>query len=187
MAGFYPYRTQGGQTGGETRDFIIADSATITLGDAVDLTSGYVTPADTGDRLLGVVVGLVQDKGNGQVVSLDLDAAGSNSATHSGNHGVIGSETVVVASDNTTVDKIMARVNIDTHQEYYNDADGNLSGDAEIGCYFDIIDEDQIDESTGVSNGHSTAAQFILVERDPHNDSDASKGIFRICETYWHR
>lgn len=187
MAGFFPYQTLRGDTTGAVKDWIIADSATITLGDAVDLTGGYVTPADAGDRLLGVVVGLVRDIGNGNRISISANAAGTISGTQSGNAGVIGSETYVAASDNTTSDKVMARVVVDPDMLYYNDSDGNLSGDAELGTYFDIIDEDQIDESSGAGNGHTTAAQFMLWERDPHNDSDTSKGIWKIVETYLYR
>lgn len=179
MAGFYPYRTEGGQTGGEVRDFIVENSATITLGDVVDVTAGYANLAGATARVMGVVIGLIKDIGGGQRVPLDQDASGSVSGTRSGNAGVVGSETYVAASDNATVDKVMARVIIDPHMEYYNDADGDLA-QAQVGTYYDLVAaSDQIDQSSTTTY----SAQFILMEIDPHNDNDASKGIFRLVES----
>lgn len=180
MAGFTPYRTISGKTGGEVRDFIIDNSKTITLGDAVDVTAGYADLTGATGRSMGVVVGLVRDIGGDQRVPLDQDAAGTVGGTRSGNAGVIGSETYVSASDNTTVDKVLARVIVDPNMEYYNDADGSLA-QADIGTYHDLVAaSDQIDQDTGSTGqeGDNTNG-WILLEIDPHNDGDASKGIFK--------
>jgi hypothetical protein len=180
MAGFYPYRTTGGQTGGEVYDFIIEDSATITIGDAVDLVAGYIGLTGTGAdaRSIGVVLGFGKLLDNGEVVPLDQDAAGSVSGTRSGNAGVPGSETYVAASDNITVDQVTARVIVDPNMQYYNDASGTLT-QAMVGTYFDMLStSDQIDISTTATY----SAHFILLERDPFNDADLSKGIFKLVE-----
>ena len=180
MAGFFPYRTEGGATGGEVRDFIIENSATITLGDVVDVTAGFAGLAGAATRSMGVVIGLVKDIGGGQRVPLDQDASGSVSGTRSGNAGNIGSETYVAASDNQTVDKVMARVIVDPSMEYYNDADGDLA-QADVGTYHDLVAaSDQIDQSSGsVAQEGDATNGWILLEIDPHNDDDSSKGIFR--------
>lgn len=180
MAGFHPFRTEGGATGGEVRDFIIENSATITIGDDVDVTAGYVGLTGATARSMGIVQGFVKDLGNGTRVPLDQDAAGSISATRSGNAGVVGSDTVAVASDNQTVDKIMARVVIDPSMEYYNDADGSLT-QAMIGTYFNNVSaSDQISQSSSAVFDEANATeQWILMQIDPFNDGDASKGIFR--------
>lgn len=179
MAGFYPYRTISGQTGGEVRDFIIENNATITLGDMVDVTAGYAGLAGAGNRIMGCVSGLVKDIGGGQRVPLDQDASGSVSGTRSGNAGVVGSDTYDAAADNQSSDKVMARVIIDPYMEYYNDADDDLD-QAQVGTYYDLVsDSDQVDKDTTTTH----SAQVILLEIDPHNDSDDSKGIFKVVES----
>ncbi len=178
MAGFYPYRTLGGQTGGDERDFIIEDSATLTLGDTIDVTAGYAGQAANSTRVMGVCIGFVVDIGGGRRVPIDQDASGTLTGTHSGNSGVVGSETYVTAADNITVDQIMARVQVDPMMEYYNDADSTLT-QAEVGTYFDTdSDGAQITGAgtTGAEGSNNTG--WILTEIDPHNDSDLSKGIF---------
>lgn len=179
MAGFYPYRHLAGTTGGALQDFIIENSATVTLGDAVDVAAGYANRVAAGDRIMGVAVGFGRQLSNGEVVPLDQDAAGTFTATRSGNAGVLNSETVVVASDNATVDKIVARVQIDPNMTYFNDADDTLT-QAMIGRYFDLnSDADDADVATEAA----FSAQVILLEIDPHNDADVSKGVFKIVES----
>lgn len=179
MAGFYPFRKEGGSTGGEERDFIIENSATITLGDTVDVTAGYAGLVGQTARVMGVVVGFVRDIGQGSPIALGADASSGYTGTRTGNAGVIGSDTYVAASDNQTVDKVMVRVVIDPHMEYYNDANGSLT-QAMIGTYFDqVAASDQIDAASTTTY----SAQFVLMKIDPFNDGDASKGIFRLVES----
>ena len=180
MAGFIPRSMQGGDDSGETRDFVITNSTTITIGDAVRLASGFIALADQTNRPLGVVTGIVKREStnaNDPTLPLGTDAIGSVSGTRTGNPGNVGSETYASASDNQTVDMVMARVLVDPSQEYYNDSDGTLTA-AMIGTYFDCLAaSDQIDQSST-----STTGQFVLMAIDPDNDADASKGIFRIAE-----
>ncbi len=183
MAGFYPYRTVGGNTGGDERDFIIEDSATITLGDAIDVTAGYAGQCANSERPMGVCTGFVVNIGQDRRVPIDQDASGTLTGTHSGNAGVIGSETYVTAADNITVDQIMARVQLDPMMEYYNDADSTLT-QAEVGTYFDTTsDGDQITGAGATATEGSNNTGWILTEIDPFNDSDASKGVFLIAKT----
>lgn len=180
MAGFYPYRSTVGLSGGEEYDFIIEGVATaITLGDAVDVAAGYAGRCAAGDRIMGVVVGFGKQLSNGEVVPLDHPGAGSVTGTRAGNAGVIGSDTYTPATDNTTVDKVTARVLVDPNMQYYNDADDTLT-QAMIGRYFDHnSDPDDVDVATEAAY----SAQWILMEIDPHNDADVSKGIFKLVES----
>lgn len=181
---FKPYRTQGGLTGGETRDFIIANSQTISLGEMVRLASGFINTAGASSRILGACVGLVRDIGGGQTVPLDQDAAGSVTGTRSGNAGVLGSETYAAASDNQTVDKVMARVLTDPNMEYHNDASADLAV-SDLGQYYNLVaGSNQIDQATETTFAETAAtSQMILLEVDPDNDADLSKGIFKIVKS----
>ena len=122
---------------------------------------------------IGVVVGFVDSAG----LPLEAQHVNASDFTLSGRQGSIGSGTVISASDNTTVAKIQAVVNVSPHQEYFNDADGSLA-QAQVGTYYDsLAASDQIDQSTTGSSG-----QWVLMSIDPENDGDASNGIFRIAE-----
>lgn len=175
MAGFFPRLTEGGDSTGETRQILIDDSVTMTLGDAVAInTTGALGVVAVGERVLGVVTGFVDKNG----LPLNAQHVTGSDFTQSGTAGRIGSETVVTASDNTTDSQIQAVVIVDPSQEYYNDADEDLDLTDDY-QYFDTVSAgDQIDASTV-----STTGQFLCVDRDPDNDSDASKGIFRIAES----
>lgn len=184
MAGFIPYRSPEGHSAGAVKYYLVKNSATVTIGDAVNLDTGYVEPAALGERILGVVNGLAKQTTGGHYVPLGSDAAGSVSGTRSGNAGIYGSETYAAASDNTTVDKVVAQVIVDPDMEYMNDADEDLALGDEGKYYDNLAAGDQIDASSGSA---STAAQWILTQRDPKNDADASWGVFRIAEHLYHR
>lgn len=178
MAGFDPRRREGGNSTGEVRDFIATDSSTLTLGDSTRMTGGaadnHLALAAAGNRVLGVLVGFVDQNGLPLVAQHVTDVDG----TQSGTPGSIGSETYVAAGDNEATAQVKGRVIIDPRQEYFNDANGDLElGDDAL--YYDVVAaSDQIDQSSEGTNG-----QFILFERDPDRDSDASKGIFSIAES----
>jgi hypothetical protein len=177
---FYPYRHEGGDDSGEVRDFIITNSQTVTIGDAIRLVAGFAQRAAAGNRVMGVVVGIgkrLGDNVNDTFLPLDTDAAGSVSGTRTGNPGVIGSETYAAAADNQTVDRVAVRVIISPSQEYYNLADANLLA-AHVGRYFDCVAASNQVNVASVGND----GQFVLMDRDPHNDGVATKGVFRIAE-----
>lgn len=174
MAGFTARRNEGGHSSGEQRHFIIKNSAVLSVGEAVNFDAGYIDSIGTTERVLGVVEGFVDKNG----LPLVAQHVTGSDFSYTGNPG---SETVTVASDNATVSQVKAVVNIDPRQEYYNDADDSLTA-AHLGTYFDTNSGGlQIDVATTGSSG-----QFILMERDPDNDGDASKGIFRIAEHALH-
>jgi len=172
MAGFeYKEQLTGGNQSPGFWTRTIYDSATITVGDAVDLTSGYVTPADDGDAVLGIVIGLVDKDG------IDLTNTGySLDGTYT--EGGVGVETYVAASDNETVMKVQAQIIVSKDALFYNDAAGAMT-EAEVGTFFDITDEDQIKDQSG----STTVGAFQLMEVDPNNESDMSEGLFRIAES----
>lgn len=180
MAGYFPRRTLRGDTTGAMADFLIENSATITLGDDVDVTAGYAGLTGASARGMGVVLGFYKELSNGGKISLSANAAGTFTGTRSGNAGVIGSDTFVAASDNQTVDKVGVRVCIDPDMLYYNDSDGSLT-QALVGTYFNNLSaSDQINAgSTTTFNESAATSQWILMEWDPDNDADASKGIFK--------
>lgn len=180
MAGYFPRRTLRGDTTGAMMDFLIENSATITLGDDVDVTAGYAGLTGATARGMGVVLGFYRELSNGGKIALSANAAGTVTGTRSGNAGVIGSDTYVAASDNVTVDKVGVRVCVDPDMLYYNDSDGSLS-QALVGTYFNnVAASDQISaSSTAVFDESNATEQWILLEWDPDNDADASKGIFK--------
>lgn len=171
MAGFFARRTEGGDSTGETRQILLANSITVTVGDAMSInTTGLLDLAGVGERVLGVVEGFVDKNG------LPLTAQHKTGTDYT-TSGAGDSATVVTASDNSTDSMVRAIVNVRATQEYYNDADEDLDLTDDY-QYFDVVAAaDQIDASTV-----STTGQFILVERDPDRDADLSKGIFRIAE-----
>jgi len=174
MAGFYYYGHLLGADNPATVDILIEDSATITLGDAVDInTNGGCQPADAGDKVYGIVVGLVGKDGT----PLSTVPTGDYDGTYSGHAGIVGSETYVAAADNLATEKIKAKVIADPFALFMNDAAGDMTY-ADDYQFFDLTDEDQIADQ----DGHATAGAFQLVKRDPDDDGDDSKGLFRIAE-----
>lgn len=165
MAGF-TYRGQiSGAQDPILENLVIANSETVTVGDAVKMSTGYVAVCDAGDMIYGIVVGIVDN--NGIDLSnphADFDGTWTDSAN-----------TYVAADDNSTDKKVKAVVCPDPFALWYNDADGDLAV-ADLKMHFNLIDEDQIDASTNVAN----YGEMQLWKWDPDEDSDASKGLFRI-------
>lgn len=165
-----------GQDVGAGFDFLIADSTTIKVGDAVRLdTNGDLVLAGVGNPVLGIAVALKDQNG------LNLftpQASGLDGAT------LTEDDQVQTASDNTSdaTKNLQAEVMMDPAGDllWYNDADGNFTDPDDLLTLYDVLAaSDQIDQSTASdSNG-----QFQLVKLDPDNDGDASKGLFRIAES----
>lgn len=165
--GFIPVRNIEGPDIPTAFEFIIDNSETVTIGDAVDFNSGYLQVVDAGDNPLGVVVGIVDANGV-PVNHPDADVDGT----------VTGDDTYATASDNTSDKKVKAQVIISTNVLYFNDADSDLSA-AKVGLYFDTTATG--DQITG--SGSTSAGAFQLVVWEPNNDGDASTGLFKISET----
>lgn len=176
MAGFYHYGQLNGAENPATIDVIIQNDATITTGDAVDInTAGGCQPADAGDAVFGIVVGLVTQAG--------IPLASADSGDYDGTYtaGVYGAETYVAASDNLTDKQIKAKVIADPFALFMNDTAGDLVQADDL-QFFDLAEEYQIADQ----NGHATTGAFFLWKRDPDDDADASKGLFRIAEWQGH-
>ena len=92
----------------------------------------------------------------------------------------VASETITGTSSSATVG-----VYCDPDITYYNDADDDLA-QADVGKIYKTtvasgkmkIDESEATEAA-VGAVTSAAYSFILVERDPDGDGDASKGLFK--------
>lgn len=123
-----------------TDKYLIANSKTVSVGDAVELASGLVDLCDASSTaVLGIVVGFAKE--DGTPVTGQTDTTGN---------------TVVTASDNTTVGKIYAIVNTSKEAAYYGtlDADaGTTTGSDVIGALFDFASETTLDESSVGAGG----------------------------------
>jgi hypothetical protein len=161
MAGFIYRRSMISADQPQLFYFIIDNSDTISVGDAVMLnTDGHVVVATAGEELLGVVQGVVD--ANGLPVSCDSGTV----------------DTWTVDSDNETVDMCKAAVILDKYALYSHDVGTDLAT-TNLMQFADITNEHAINYSSlSDSNG-----QFQLVGLDPDSDGDASKGLFKIAES----
>lgn len=142
---------------------IIANSVEVKIGDALKWdTDGFIALATAGDKVLGHVEGVVDQNG----ISIAPDS------------GTL--DTYTVDSDNETAatKKKRARIDVSKNSLYKNDANGDLSRTM-IGQFFDLTDEDQIDQATA----SDTSGQYQLIRLDPDNEDDASMGLFKIAES----
>lgn len=150
-----------GRTSGIQRSFIINDSATITVGDMVALASGYVALAGANAKIMGVVVGLTDKNG------IDLsNTKESLTITYTES-----TRTVIVDSDNTTVDQVKAIIDVDPFS-VYTAATDNASTDGQAslaGCFTDIVAaSDQADDDTAATS----QGQLFIWGVDPENSGN---------------
>ncbi len=150
---------------------VIANSQTISVGDAITVASGAVSVGTSGNRIFGVVAGIVNSDG------IDLENANTNTfdGTFTGKTGS-SSDTYVASADNVTDKKVQAQVIYDDDALFINDSDGDFTDPTDLWQHYVLVSESQIDESSN----SETVGQFQLVKLDPDGDGDASKGIFRL-------
>jgi hypothetical protein len=159
-----------GRSAGIRRSYIIANSQTITIGDMVRSTAGFIALAAADAKILGVVVGLEDAKG------LDLENARATltNATYTAS-----TKTAVAASDNQTVDAIRAIVDIDPFSVYSAQPDAAMAattGSNLLGYYCDLVAaSDQPDENTTTT----TVMQLFIWGLDPEN---TARGLYSIAE-----
>lgn len=170
---FEPRKYLYGNEHPSAQNFRMGNSATLTIGDVVRLNNaGALVRCAAGDAVLGILVGIVDDK---DINPFSLIYTNNTGAT------LTPDDTVVTASDNTTrAQYLKGKVLVDPAGVilFYNDASGNLAL-TNLGQFFDHdADADQIDQSTA----SDTSGQFQLIELDPDGDADLSKGLFRIAE-----
>lgn len=168
--GFIPRRSLVSSEAPVLVNFIIDGTQTITIGDAIILSSGYAQPTTGGESIAGVCVGIV-DKNGISVFEHGADIDGT----------VTGDDTYLSASDNTTDKKCQVQLIVDPMYLFENTADSTLSA-AEVGLFFDT--NATADQVTGT--GSSTQCTFQLVElvtTDLSGATSSTKGLFRIVET----
>ena len=160
-----------GHATGIQESFIIADSATITIGDMVALSSGYVALAGTGASIMGVVVGLTDKNG------IDLDNS-RLALTGTSASWTSSTKTVVAGSDNSSTDYLRAIIDCDPLSKWSGATD-NASTDAQAslaGCYTDITSaSDQASDATAAT----TQAQLFIWGVDPEN---SARNIYSIAQ-----
>ena len=155
-------------------EFIIEDSSTVTIGDAVRIdTSGYLKRAGAGYPVGGIVVGIV-DQGGINIFS--PRASGTTGAT------LTKDDTVAVSATNTSdaTRKIKAQVILSPagYVLFYNYANDVLA-QTNLFQFFDVTSTSgQID----VSTASDTSGQFQLIQLDPDGDGTTYKGLFRVME-----
>jgi len=172
--GFQFYDNLVGRTSGIQITKIIVASATITVGDMVQLSNGFIDLAGTGTPIVGVVVGLVDKNG----IDLSNTRESFTQAAYTAS-----TRTVVCGSNNQTVDKVQAVVDIDPFSRWVAETDnGNTDGQTRLmGCFTDIVAaSDQVDDDTAADN---TQAQLLIWGANP--DGSASN-IYSIAEhQFW--
>lgn len=148
---------------------IIANSQTLTNGDSLKVdTDGFVIPATAAAGVFGHLMGIGTDKG-----------VGLNTT------GVSGSEigsfvgTFLTASDNETVGKVRAEVDVSQMTLYNADpAAGTFgtttAGSDQLDVYFDLSDEESIDETSVID----TAAQYHSFGINPASSNQIVMNIF---------
>lgn len=173
MAGFEFKYSLSGNPDAWVRQYILKNSVTYTVGDAVVIASGFLDIATAGARLLGVLEGFVDNNG----LSLDHKEADFDGTLTSA------TQTYLTASDNQTDKKVRGLVRVDPYAVYSSTPDatiGTTTGSNLQGYYTDLLDEDQVDESTAAT----TAAQLWIHGVDPDNSSN---GLYSIAEHLFNR
>lgn len=167
--GFTFKRNLMGRANGIRFDVIIANSATITLGDMVNAASGFAALAGAGGRILGCVVGFRDANG------LDLN---DSHASYDGTW-TESTKTYVATSDNQTDKQIRAILDIDPFSVYSAQPDqaiGTTTGSNLLGYYTDLpAASDQPDQDTAAT----TTAQLFIWGTDPEN---TARGLYSIAE-----
>jgi hypothetical protein len=151
----------------------LGNSKTITIGDVVRINNaGLLDLVGAGNPALGVVVGIVDEN---DINPFSFSYVNNTGAT------LKPDDTVVTAADNSSrAHYLKARVIADPAGVvlFYNDANGDVA-QTNLGQLFNVTaSSDQIDQATA----SDTSGQFQLIELDPDEDANASKGLFRLVE-----
>ena len=155
----------------------MANSASARIGDLCRInTGGFIVPAASGEVLLGVITGFVDQDGK------NVLGAGIENKT---GHTASGDDGVTTASDNQTRGKfIQAQVIVDFGGDilWKNKADGALA-QTNLFQFFDVATGRQVT----VGSASDSNGQVQLVQLDPDStggaDADSTQGLFRLNET----
>jgi len=125
-------------------EHIIDNSDTVIVGDMVKLRNGNLEVTTAGGAVHGVIVDIVDKKGNS--ISGSVAEVGSATVT-----GAAGQETVVVAADNETVDLIACKVETSKYAIFSGSVTGTMnttSSSNKAGGWVSVADQNDIDETT---------------------------------------
>jgi hypothetical protein len=141
--------------------FIIDNSDTITLGDAIMInTDGHAVVATATEEVAGIAACVVDKNG----IAVEPDSGTTDTWT--------------VESDNETDKLYQVGIIVSKYALFSNDSSGTLAT-TNLMQFFDLTSESQIDQSSA----SDSTGQFQLIGLDPDDDADASKGLFRIAES----
>lgn len=147
---------------------IITNSVVTTLVDSVKITSGFAALGTTGALVFGHVNAHVTRGGVGLNTS---GAAGAAMGSYA--------NTYTVASDNQTVAQVAVECDISKFTLYAGTPDatlGTTTGSNLLGYHTDLLDEDDIDESSAVT----ATAQYTIMGVDQEN---TAQGVYSIYES----
>ena len=148
------------------RQEIIANTVTSVVMDSVKLASGFVALGTGGALVFGHITAHKTAKDVGLNTS---GAAGAAMGSYVG--------TYLTASDNQTVGKVVAEVDISKYSLYSAElsaAIGTTTGSNLAGYRMDLTDEDTLDESTAAT----TSAQYGTWGVSPVNSAQALVNIY---------
>jgi hypothetical protein len=166
-------RINGEQSQGSI-DIIIANSTTITLGQAVKVSAGFLVGAATTGKILGIVVGLVDSNGR----PLDTTFA-KTTYTGTFTSGAPGTQSYAASASNQTVDMVKAIVRYSKETLWVNDTAGTLT----TAMLFTSFYVNAAGLQIATSKVGEVAGQFQLIALNPDNDGSVTKGAFIISES----
>jgi hypothetical protein len=136
---------------------IIGNSQTLGVLESVKNTTGFIVRGTAGVSVVGHALNIGTDKGVG-LENFD-------------------SMEVVTDSDNTTVDKYKAEVDVSKMTLYsgLHDGTAGTTGRQVFGYMVDLADHDELDESTTHA---TTASQYLIWGQDGDEDNRAVVSIF---------
>lgn len=148
------------------RKAILANSITSTEGDSLIASSGFAALGTATTLILGHLVAHATELGVG------LNTTGVAGAAMGSYVG-----TYLTASDNQTVGKVKAVIDISKETLYSADPDaaiGTTTGSNLLGYHTDIADEDNTDENTAAT----TTAQYFIWGVDPNDSGNQVVSVY---------
>ena len=149
-----------GNTNGVTREYAVTNGVTVTVGDFVYLSAGFVTNASiAGKRLLGQVVG---------VQTNDITTPGFRNTATGNASGTV---------------KVLVDVSNDQRVLMVSDEVGANLAATDVGKYFDLTGATGV-QKIDVSTGSATLGQMLCLKVNPGiRGTGATYGIFAIAES----
>ena len=147
---------------------IVTDSVALTVSDSVKTVTGFISLGTAGVAVFGHVMQIGTDSGVGLNTT---GVAGSEIGSYLGSF--------TMASDNETVAKVRAEIDVSQNTLYSAEVDatiGTTTGSDLLGYNMDLIDEDTLDENTAAT----TVAQYSTWGTDP---ADTTKAVVSINES----